>query len=555
MQRIVVVTNQERHNKSVWTQKYKDTIRTTFVEEARRPFNDAFRRPRKRIALADPLPKLRADANNLRRDAVIALTRHSKRGPRFSVLKDGVERVTTALSEVKITRAPFERSLRQHNSRCEYCTHVGGDLECALYVGPKRQCPVAKVLLIRCDVIAHTSCYLSAWKELTQRGPVCFKVEAEAQWICTFCESDLQEVLRRLEALPTLVQEYDTQIKRIRHDKRHQKELSCARLIAGYTRMSKEARMFLRKKECAVQIQARIRGKLARKAFNEMQRQRIRPYVVDLVSLHGLGIDSEAIKSPRPPIGDDGGETRLPNGFQCNPYIVFHIVSEHDDEAQQFCFESAIQHGSNEVGWNEAIFVPGVDGNVTMCFTVLSKNGPNNFFLGQGTVRMNGTEIWRYGASLELPIKPELEVIPKASHNKLMRIQDIGSIARDLTLTVNIRHFADSGANCGYMQSINTIDSVKGNSRWCVLADGVFRIYRHYGLTLAFETLKMVHASEVQLLTVAPHHIANLHKHTAKQSTVVFIQHEQRSYLLRADSNKANATWAKKLLLAMKHKY
>ncbi len=32
----------------------------------------------------------------------------------------------------------------------------------------------------------------------------------------------------------------------------------------------------------------------------------------------------------------DAGETRLPNGFQCNPYIVFHIVEDHDDDAQRF---------------------------------------------------------------------------------------------------------------------------------------------------------------------------------------------------------------------------
>ncbi|RLN99978.1 hypothetical protein DYB28_009101, partial [Aphanomyces astaci] len=363
-------------------------------------------------------------------------------------------------------------------------------------------------------------------------------------------------------------EEYDTTIATQRHNALKKKETSCALLICGYTRMVKEAKLFAKKRECAVRIQARIRGtipshlppsfvlstrhdlsgKLARNAFNEMQRLRIRPYTVELLRLRGLGVEGDSV----PPCGEgEDGETRLPNGFLCNPYIVLNIVEDHDDDAQRFCFESEIQRGSDDVEWNEEIFVPGVNGNVLMCFTVLSKNGPNNFFLGQGAVRLNGTEIWRYGANLELKLKAELEIIPKIGHHQLMRIQDIGSLDKELTLSIRIRHFSEIGSYCGYMQSINTIDSVKGNSRWCVLADGTFRIYRHYGLTLAFETLKMVHASEVQLLQGLNHH----RKTQTKKPTVLFIQHEQRAYLLTAESNKTNAVWVKKLQTAMKHKY
>ncbi|OQS06000.1 hypothetical protein THRCLA_20469 [Thraustotheca clavata] len=530
---VVSLTNQERHNSSLWTQKYNAMIRPNFVHESLEPVlqryenTDAFRRPRKRYTIVDPLPLLRAEAATLRHDAVLTLTRQNKRKNHLLTIKDEMDAVSAEIRQLQVSRTPFNPTHRLHNSRCEYCWKIGGELACAL-----------------CNIVAHTSCYIDEWKKSKKKGPVSFEIqgkrtEGHTRWICTFCDQDLQD-------------EYDGKIIQMRHEKLKKKELSCARLIAGYTRMSKEARTFVRKKECAVQIQARIRGKLARKAFNEMQRQRIRPYVVNLIRLRGLG-DINTLSASALAGDDESCETRLPNGFLCNPYIVFHIVAEHDDEAQQFCFESEIQKGSNEVMWNEAIFVPGVDGNVTMCFTLLSKNGPNNFFLGQGTVRMSGTEIWRYGANMELAVKPELEVIPRAGHNKLMRIQDIGSFEKDLTLSIHIQHFPDSTSNCGYMQSINTIDSVKGNSRWCVLSDGIFRIYRHYGLTLAFETLKMAHASEVQLLTVTPHHLAC--HHTAKHSTVVFIQHEQRSYLLRAESNKANMTWTKKLLLAMKHKY
>ncbi|ETW01335.1 hypothetical protein, variant 1 [Aphanomyces invadans] len=475
---------------------------------------DPFRRSRKRFTVGENLlPKLQKE-NRLRRDAVLALSRPRTHGLELSFIKEeGV-----SATKLAIARIPFDRDKWSHNARCEYCCKDGGDLACSL-----------------CNVLAHTTCYLTAWKEIKQRYPTSFN--NDSKWICIACEEDLQ-------------MEYDQAIAAKRHSALKRKETSCALLISGYTRMVKEARLFTRKRECAIRIQARIRGKLARNAFNEMQRLRIRPYVVELVRLHGLGgsCDGDATGSV---CQDDDGETRLQNGFLCNPYIVFHIVEDHDDEAQRFCFESEIQRGSDDVTWNEEIFVPGVNGNVTMCFTVLSKNGPNNFFLGQGAVRLNGTEIWRYGANLELKLKSELEIIPRIGHHQLMRIQDIGSVDKELTLSIRIRHFSEIGSYCGYMQSINTVDSVKGNSRWCVLADGTFRIYRHYGLTLAFETLKMMHASEVQLLQGYNHH----HKTLTKKPTIVFIQHEQRTYLLTAECNKTNTVWVKKLQMAMKHKY
>ncbi|ETV88292.1 hypothetical protein H257_01584 [Aphanomyces astaci] len=512
----IAVTNQTRHDRSKWAQLYKHSINDAFVHENIGPLLqrfesiDAFRRSRKRFTIGEnTLPKLQRETR-LRRDAVLALSRH--RPLDLSFLKDdGVDASTLA-----IARTPFDADKWAHNARCEYCCKDGGDLACSL-----------------CNVIAHTACYLTAWKDVAQRYPTCFN--HDNKWICIACEGDLQ-------------MEYDTTIATQRHNALKKKETSCALLICGYTRMVKEAKLFAKKRECAVRIQARIRGKLARNAFNEMQRLRIRPYTVELLRLRGLGVEGDSV----PPCGEgEDGETRLPNGFLCNPYIVLNIVEDHDDDAQRFCFESEIQRGSDDVEWNEEIFVPGVNGNVLMCFTVLSKNGPNNFFLGQGAVRLNGTEIWRYGANLELKLKAELEIIPKIGHHQLMRIQDIGSLDKELTLSIRIRHFSEIGSYCGYMQSINTIDSVKGNSRWCVLADGTFRIYRHYGLTLAFETLKMVHASEVQLLQGLNHH----RKTQTKKPTVLFIQHEQRAYLLTAESNKTNAVWVKKLQTAMKHKY
>ncbi|KAF0690081.1 Aste57867_18475 [Aphanomyces stellatus] len=536
----IAVSNHTRHENSKWNQKYKHCIRDAFVGDSLSPLLkkfdsiDPFRRSKKRFSsYENTLPKLQHEAR-LRRDAVLALTRHRPHGVDVRVL--GERHCEEDPSGVTVARTLFDSEKWTHNTRCEYCSNDGGDLECSL-----------------CNVIAHTACYLStphvlsekkvdemyhveAWDAVAHRSQTSFN--QAKKWICIECEEDLQ-------------QEYDNAIATRRFDALKKKERSCALLISGYTRMAKEAKLFIRKRECAIRIQAHIRGKLARNAFNKMQRLRIRPYTVDLVRLHGLGVDEPSNVDEVETASDEESETRLPNGFLCNPYIVFHIVEDHDDEAQRFCFESEIQRGSNDVVWDEEIFVPGVNGNVTMCFTVLSKNGPNNFFLGQGTVRLNGTEIWRYGANLDVKLKSELEIIPKIGHHQLMRIQDIGSLEKELTLSIRIRHFTEVGSYCGYMQAINTVDSVKGNSRWCVLADGIFRIYRHYGLTLAFETLKMIHASEVHLLQGYNHH----HKTLMKKPTIIFIQHEQRTYLLTAESNKTNAVWVKKLQAAMKHKY
>ncbi|CAK4536202.1 unnamed protein product [Aphanomyces euteiches] len=245
-------------------------------------------------------------------------------------------------------------------------------------------------------------------------------------------------------------------------------------------RMSREAKLFVSKRQCAIRIQARIRGTTPMRLIIEFLQENLQGMLSTkcnaYVFAHTQSNEAEIITADG--TVDEETERRLPNGFLCNPYVVFHIVEDHDEDTQRFCFESEIQRGLNDVEWHEEIFVPGVNGNVTMCFTVLSKNGPNNFFLGQGSVRLSGTEIWRYGATLDVKLKSELEIIPKIGHHQLMRIQDIGSLDKELTLSIRIRHYSEIGSYCGYMQSINTVDSVKGNSRWCVLADGTFRIYR-----------------------------------------------------------------------------
>ncbi|KAH9131183.1 hypothetical protein LEN26_007827, partial [Aphanomyces euteiches] len=433
-----VVSNSVRHENSKWNQLYKSTIHDTFVHQNITPILerfesiDPFRRSKKRFTVGDfRLPHLQQEARH-RHDPAAALKR--RRRPECdltaAVAVNGGHEVAD-LSQISIERLLFNGKKWRHNVRCEYCDKDGGDLKCAL-----------------CNVIAHTSCYLDAWQHVKQRGRTSFN--QDGKWICIACEDELQ-------------QDYDVSVAARRRNTLKAKETSCAVMIAGYMRMSREAKLFVRK--------------LARNAFNEMQRLRIRPYTVDLIRLRGLGSNEAEIITADGTV-DEETERRLPNGFLCNPYVVFHIVEDHDEDTQRFCFESEIQRGLNDVEWHEEIFVPGVNGNVTMCFTVLSKNGPNNFFLGQGSVRLSGTEIWRYGATLDVKLKSELEIIPKIGHHQLMRIQDIGSLDKELTLSIRIRHYSEIGSYCGYMQSINTVDSVKGNSRWCVLADGTFRIYR-----------------------------------------------------------------------------
>uniref|UniRef100_K3X9G6 PH domain-containing protein n=1 Tax=Globisporangium ultimum (strain ATCC 200006 / CBS 805.95 / DAOM BR144) TaxID=431595 RepID=K3X9G6_GLOUD len=432
----------------------------------------------------------------------------------------------------------------KQSARCDYCNFAGGDLECAT-----------------CDVIAHARCYLAAYESTVKKTKGAFVVPTRFSWLCFHCQQSLQE-------------EYDERSKNARMQHIAMQRSIFGKVVTAYVRMTKDALIFQAKKKAIIKIQSAIRGRLARWRFDRLQRMCLKPYAID--SIKARGFNSEGIE-----ITAASEDLRLSNGFTCNPFVYVSVVDGKDDENQLFCFETTLRKGvsllDTEIAWNDKLFVPGVDGNITFCFTLLSKNGPNNFFLGQAILRLRDSDvIWRNGITTELALIDEVEIFPKNTQHQLLRLVEVGGLQVNtdrgsqkkkkkcnettsglfangssfaLTLSVHVKPFSEVHSYCGYMGMKNTLDSFQTSSRWCVLADGILRIYRHFGVTLASDTVDMARTIDIRL--VEAHKITNngvLHR----DQNCIAIQHMNRLYLLHCDQQSQNRVWLKKLIAATK---
>lgn len=450
----------------------------------------------------------------------------------------------TARARIVPSRFLYDTSRWKQSARCDYCNFAGGDLECAT-----------------CDVIAHARCYLTAYESIPKKTKTAFVVPTRFSWLCLHCQQSLQD-------------EYDERSKNARMQHIAMQRTIFGKVVTAYVRMTKDAMVFQAKKKAIIKIQAVIRGKLARWRFDRLQRMCLKPYAIDSIKVRGFNGDGVEVTAATE-------DLRLSNGFTCNPYVYVSIVDGKDDENQLFCFETTLRKGvsilDTEIAWNDKLFVPGVDGNITLCFTLLSKNGPNNFFLGQAVLRLRDSDvIWRSGITTELNLTDEVEIFPKNTQRQLLRLVEIGgaqvrngrNISRQqkrsgdeasgmfansssfaLTLCVHIKPFSEVHSYCGYMGMKNTLDSFQISSRWCVLADGVLRIYRHFGVILASDVVDMARTIDIKL--VETNKVANngvLHR----EQNCIAIHHMNRLYLLQCNQRGANRVWLKKLLAATK---
>lgn len=513
-------------------------------------------------------------ASKLKRQATKALLQRQHTAATLSS-------ATSANSATRIvpSRFLYDSTRWRVSSRCDYCQFAGGDLECAT-----------------CNVIAHAQCYLRAYEGSARKTKGAFVVPTRFSWLCQHCQTSLQD-------------EYDDQSKRARVQHIEKQRHIFGQVVTAYVRMTKDALAFQTKKRAIVKIQAAIRGRLARWRFNHTQRMCLTPYAIESIRVRGFA------PHPSTPQGANGmEELRLANGFTCNPYVYVTIVDGRDDDNQLFCFETSLRKGllantpeSDSVLWPERLFVPGVDGNVTVCFTLLSKNGPNNFFLGQTVLRMRDTDsVWRQGITTELFLADEVEICPRTAQRQLLRLAEVhGALPthstsshhqhqhyrherrhklwsansddppNELVLGVNLRPFSRIHAHCGYIGAKHTLESLQTSSRWCVLANGVLRIYRHYGVTLASDTIDMT-TVEIKLLEPnAGHHHRRAPARTVSGpdtdsgtgnvmgqhqlqpghhlQVCIGIQSMNRLYLLQCEQREAHRMWLKKLQAAARY--
>lgn len=508
-------------------------------------------------------------ASKLKRQATKALlqSQHTATALTFATSVNSATRIVPS-------RFLYDSRRWRVSSRCDYCQFAGGDLECAT-----------------CNVIAHAQCYLRAYGCSTRKTKGAFVVPTRFSWLCQHCQTSLQD-------------EYDDESKRARVQHIEKQRHIFGQVVTAYVRMTKDALAFQAKKRAIVKIQAAIRGRLARWRFNHTQRMCLTPYAIEGIRVRGFA------PHPLAPQGANGTEElRLANGFTCNPYVYVTIVDGRDDDNQLFCFETSLRKGllastpeSDCVLWPERLFVPGVDGNVTVCFTLLSKNGPNNFFLGQAMLRMRDTDsIWRSGITTELVLADEVEICPRTAQRQLLRLAEVhGALPthstsphqhqqyrqerrhklwcansdeppNELMLGVSLRPFSRMHAHCGYIGAKHTLESLQTSSRWCVLANGVLRIYRHYGVTLASDTIDMTIAVEIKLLEPnVGHHHRPAPPRTSKRidtgsdtrnqlqpghhhQVCIGIQSMHRLYLLQCEQREAHRMWLKKLQVATRY--
>ncbi|GMF16409.1 unnamed protein product [Phytophthora lilii] len=423
------------------------------------------------------------------------------------------------------TRFLFDSSRCPRSSRCDYCNFAGGELECAT-----------------CNVIAHARCYLAAYERDDQKTKLTFVVPTTSttnspfsSWVCSHCNSDL-------------VVEYDERSAEARAAHLAAKRQVLANALTAYVRMMRDAATFATKKASIIRIQAMMRGRQARQHFERLQRMRLKPYAIDALCVRGIVPSGSRHSLERLGLGMSSSlspeELRLGNGFSCNPYLYVTVVAGNDEDTQLFCFETSVRKptavgtsaGQTELDivWPEKMFVPGADGNATFCFTLLSKNGPNTFFLGQAVLRLLDTgDSWRTGVATELELQEHVEIFPKTAQHQPLSLADPGGNAPKLIakidekdlggdsprgngrprwlVKIHLRPFGEQHSHCGYVNMKSTLESFHSSARWCVLADGILRIYRHFGVTLASDVVDMAHATDIRVVPIT----SNAHR-TAK---------------------------------------
>lgn len=460
------------------------------------------------------------------------------------------------------SRFLFDATRWPRSGRCDYCSCAGGDLACAT-----------------CDVIAHAQCFLRAYAASPYKSKRAFVVPTRFSWLCSHCHASLQD-------------EYDERAQRARQQHMALQRHVFGQVVTAYVRMTKDAAAFQHKKRAVVAIQATFRGHLARRRVDRLRRAVLKPAAIDSIRVHGFHVRVGDSDSDSDTVVVTGDDLRLANGFTCNPYVYVSIVDGNDDENQLFCFETSVRKSvsvhESEVAWADKLFVPGVDGNATVCFTLLSKNGPNNFFLGQAVLRLRDTDT--VATTTDLLLADDVEIFPKTTQRQPLRLVEVGGATRRrrhsdshwpllrrergfasgrsgnrlfatnnsgsvaLVLSARVARFRDVHAHCGYLGVKHTLVSAQTSARWCVLADGVLRLYRHLGVTLASDIVDLAQATDVRLVEGTTSHSIGIRGARAirRAPLCIAIHHVGRVYLLQADRATDNASWLKKLQAATK---
>ena len=377
-----------------------------------------------------------------------------------------------------VAAVPFYASHLPRNSRCEYCGHPGGELECST-----------------CNVVAHPACYVThREKNALHKHHLRLEIpegrRGDTVWICSDCH-----ITMSLDHIENTVIEREGRSKVIKY-----RSIS---VVKAYLRMYVMRQRYLHKRSAIILMQSAIRGKITRLRLQTVRCNTIRPLRIQLQNMH-INVPHSISKS----------RGSLSTTF--HPIIVVTLVSAERPHKQLFNYEtkvpsgalSVLRGGKVQIDLSDVVlFVPGVVGTAWMVFTVCHRSGPKNTFLGQKIVKIDALDLF-LGKSIKESLTDNLHIIPRVGNRSSMRISydydEFLTDASHITFTIHMYDFLST--MCGYLEVRNDVSDIAGTKRWCVLVENTLYVYRFYGLTAASEILNVREAKKVSLITTGRLH-------------------------------------------------
>jgi hypothetical protein len=211
-------------------------------------------------------------------------------------------------------------------------------------------------------------------------------------------------------------------------------------------------------KKAALVLAKRIRGMRERKQFNARFASEMRPFKIKIM-------DASMLKA-----ADKEGTS--------DPYVHM-AVFDHSGTRQIFSCQTNVEMCTLDPVWHQQRLVPGANGNVTLVFTVIDEDALRNDFLGQASITLRGTNVWRVGGYFELPLGP-MDFIPQERKQPMRLGAD--DFEGQGVLRLQVIALPMSRTRCGLLeQRENSTPTLTKRKWWAVLTDSKLQLYRFYG--------------------------------------------------------------------------
>jgi hypothetical protein len=270
------------------------------------------------------------------------------------------------------------------------------------------------------------------------------RLRKTGMWVCPDCEHDVRH-----------------NVEEIRKNKKEKEDQLAKQAIAIWAQRLHRAyapkRGLVKAKKAALVLAKRIRGMKERKEFNSKFASEVRPFKIKI-------IDASMLKA-----ADKEGTS--------DPYV--HVAVFDRNGRQIFSCQTNVEMCTLNPIWQQLRLVPGASGNVTLVFTVIDEDALKNDFLGQASIQLKGTNVWRVGGHFDLSLGP-MEFIP-LERKQPMRLGSDDFEGQGM-LKLQVIALPMSRSRCGLLeQRENSTPTLTKRKWWAVLTDCKLQLYRFYG--------------------------------------------------------------------------